>query len=128
MKNDWKNTPPSQCNSSYGLPPKFTLTRVGGNSAGIEADATSTLRNSSSLAGSLLDATAPMSQMTGSSGSRLEVATYKRRPLACSTAIASSISDVTYLATSSFSGVLSATDSSHRIEIRWRARYTREGL
>ena len=71
----WKNTPPSTCISWYFLPSISTSMKTGGNIDGMDAEASRTLWNNFTRSGLVLEAMAPMSQITGCSASRLVEAT-----------------------------------------------------
>jgi hypothetical protein len=83
-------TPPSTCISADRLPLLSTSMKVGANIPGIEAEAINTRRNRSRRAGCSLAAIAVMFQITARWASRLVVTTNRKRPLRCSTAMASS--------------------------------------
>ena len=62
--------PPSMCRSTYRRPSTVTGMRTGGKNPGIDADASSTLRNRSRLSGVPRDAIAPMSHTIARRASR----------------------------------------------------------
>ena len=104
-------TPPSTCNSSYGLPSIVTLKRTDGKKPGIAADAMMTSMASLRSASVPFTEIAPMSQTTRRFVSRFVVPTYKRRPLLCSAATFAMSSEVKICSTRIRSGALSASDS-----------------
>ena len=108
-KNSDAVTPPSTCSSSYHFPSTSTGIVAGGKNPGIDADASSTRRNSAGRPDSVPRlAIAPMSQTTSRRRSRCVVPTYSRRPLACSAATRSTSGLVDVWSISLASGLESA--------------------
>jgi hypothetical protein len=75
VRNRRAATAPSTCISSYPRPPASTSKKTGGKAIGTDAEASSTLRKSSSDAGRPLAAIRPMFQMTNCCASRSTVPT-----------------------------------------------------